>query len=127
MINDIYRYYIKKAISVDTFTYQAMSSIYSRRKLLHNGHQVSGVKLEKFFISYRRLKNQKYSVSIGLSCSGFSFYEHFNRKFTYVVFYIQNRQMCLSKKILYQYFIVFFCPAWDRLSSENILYVFTLH
>ena len=37
-------------------------------------------------------------------------------------FYIQNRKMCLSKKILYQYFVVF-CPADDRFSSENILYV----
>ena len=35
---------------------------------------------------------------------------------------IQNRKMCLSKKILYQYFAVF-CPADDRFSSENILYV----
>ena len=36
--------------------------------------------------------------------------------------YIQNHNMCLSKKILYQYFVVF-CPAWDSFSSENILYV----
>ena len=36
--------------------------------------------------------------------------------------YIQNHNMCLSKKILYQYFVVF-CPAWDSVSSENILYV----
>ena len=35
-------------------------------------------------------------------------------------FYIQNRQICLSKKILYQYIVVvFFCPAWDSFSSEN--------
>ena len=34
--------------------------------------------------------------------------------------------MCLSKNILYQCFIVF-CPAWDSLSSENILYVMSLH
>ena len=37
-------------------------------------------------------------------------------------FYIQNRKMCLSKKILYQYIVVF-CRAWDNFSSENILYV----
>ena len=30
--------------------------------------------------------------------------------------------MCLSKKILYQYFIAF-CPAWNSFSSKNILYV----
>ena len=41
-------------------------------------------------------------------------------------FYIQNRKMCLSKKILYQYFVVF-CPAWDSFFSENILYVITQH
>ena len=37
---------------------------------------------------------------------------------------IQNRKMCLSKNILYQYFFVF-CPALDTFSSENILYVVT--
>ena len=39
-------------------------------------------------------------------------------------FYIQNRKMSLSKKILYQYFVVvvFFCPTWDSFSSENIWY-----
>ena len=30
--------------------------------------------------------------------------------------------MCLNKKILYQYFVVFF-PSWDSFSSENIFYV----
>ena len=37
-------------------------------------------------------------------------------------FYIQDRKMCLSKKVLYQYIVVFF-PAWDSFSYENILYV----
>ena len=37
-------------------------------------------------------------------------------------FYIQNYKMCLSKKTLYQYFVVF-CPAWDSFSAENILYI----
>ena len=46
-----------------------------------------------FYISYRRLKIQKHSVSIGISCPGF-FYKHFQRHFTYAVFYIQNRKMC---------------------------------
>ena len=63
--------------------------------------QFSGMKLEKDIISYRRLKTQKHSVSIGFSCFGFYFHEHFNRQFTYAVFlYIQNRKMCLSKKVL---------------------------
>ena len=34
-------------------------------------------------------------------------------------FYIQNYRMCLSKKILYQYFV--FCPAWDSFPSENVI------
>ena len=41
-----------------------------------------GVKLSKFFISYRRLKTQKHLVSIDVFCSGIYFYEHFNRQFT---------------------------------------------
>ena len=40
-------------------------------------------------------------------------------------FYIQNGK-CFSKKILYQYFIVF-CPAWDNFSSENIWYDIPWH
>ena len=42
------------------------------------------------------------------------------------LFYVRNLKVCLSKKILYQYFVVF-CPAWDRFSSENILYVIAYH
>ena len=39
------------------------------------------------------------------------FYERFNRQFTYATLCIQNRKMCLSKKILYEYFVAFFCPG----------------
>ena len=49
--------------------------------------------LKKSFASYQRLKNQKHSVNISLSCCSFHFYEHFNKQFTYAVFYIQNRKM----------------------------------
>ena len=38
------------------------------------------------------------------------------------VFHIQDRKMCLSKMIVYQYFVTF-CPALGSFSSENILYV----
>ena len=31
------------------------------------------------FLSYRRLKTPKHSIDIGISYSGFSFHEHFNR------------------------------------------------
>ena len=36
--------------------------------------QLSSVKLKKFFLSYLCFKTQKFSVSIGLCCSGFPFY-----------------------------------------------------
>ena len=72
-------------------------------------------------ISYRRVKTQKHLVSIGLPCSAFPFYEHFNRQFTYAgIFYIQNRKMCLSKKILNQQIVVF-SLAWGNFSPEKIL------
>ena len=70
--------------------------------------QFPDLTLKKYFISYRRLKTQKYSVSIRFPCSGFSFCEHFNRKLTYAFFfYIPNRKMCFSEKILHQYFVLF--------------------
>ena len=50
--------------------------------------QLSGVKLNFKKKSYRRLKTPKHSVSVGHSCSDFSFYEHFNEHFfTYTVFF----------------------------------------
>ena len=53
---------------------------------------------------------------MGLSYSRFSFYEHFNRQFTYtVIFYIQKRKMCLGQKILHQYFVGFFLPCLEKL------------
>ena len=78
--------------------------------------------VKNVFISDQRLKTQKHSVSAGVFCSGFPFYEHFNRQFSEAFLYIQNRKMCLSKKISYQYFVVFYL-ARDRFSTENILYV----
>ena len=38
--------------------------------------------------------------------------------------YIQNRKMCLSETISYQYF-GFFCVAWGSFYSKNILYIIT--
>ena len=40
------------------------------------------------------------------------------------IFNIQSRNVCLSKKILYQYFDVF-SPAWGSFTSENISYEIT--
>ena len=82
--------------------------------------------VKNVFISDQRLKTQKHSVSAGVFCSGFPFYEHFNRQFSEASLYIQNRKMCLSKKISYQYFVVFYL-ARDRFSTENILYVIAQH
>ena len=53
----------------------------------------------------------QYSVSVGVSCSGFSFYENFNRQV------IQNRKMCLSEKIFCQY-SVDFLPCLGHLSKH---------
>ena len=58
------------------------------------------------------LKLRSPLLSIGISSVGFSFYEHSNSQFTYEVFYIQNRNVCLRKMILHQYFVVFY-PAWE--------------
>ena len=102
--------------------------------LLHNGNSCPQLswknktqkkqKKNKKIISCRRLKTHRHSVSIGPSCSGFSFYEHFNRQFTYAVFYIQNRTMRLIKKSLCQCFVAF-CPAWELLcwSEYNQLFI----
>ena len=90
-----------------------------RTKIASQPAQSSGAKLKKMFISYWHLKIHKLLVIICLSCPAFSFYEHFNRQLTYAVFYIQNRNISLNKKILYRYFVVF-CPVWDSFSSENI-------
>ena len=76
-------------------------------------------------ISYRRLEPQKYLVSIGLPCSGFPFYGHFNRQFTYAVFVIFNTVWCIWVKRFYTN-TLFFGPAWNSFSSENILYVIIL-
>ena len=40
----------------------------------------------KNFLSHRRLKTHRHSISIQRSSSGFSFYEHINRQFTHTVF-----------------------------------------
>ena len=37
-----------------------------------------------------------------------NYYKHFNRQFIYAVFYIQNRMVCLRKKIRYYCSVLFF-------------------
>ena len=84
---------------------------------------MSGVKLKFFFISYRPLKTQKHLVSIDIYYFGF-FMKSLTDNLLMQFFYVPDRTMCLIKKILQQYFIVF-CPVWDNFSSENNLYVIT--
>ena len=72
--------------------------------------RLSGVKLKLKKNSSFVLK-LKHSVSIGVSCSGFSFYENFNWQV------IQNRKMCLSEKIFCQYFVDFL-PCLGHLSKH---------
>ena len=87
---------------------------------------VAGLKLENVFISYQRLKNQKNSVTIGLYCfGGGGFMNFLMYNLLKQFFHIPNCTMCLSKEILYQYFILFiyffffsfFCPALDKLGD----------
>ena len=87
--------------------YQTMPDkkmIYVQRKLLHNGHSCPTWSSKKIF-SYRRFKTQKHWVSVGLSCSGFSFYGHFNRQLTYAVFVAFKTVRCVWAKI---FFVSFF-------------------
>ena len=92
----------------------------STGKLLQNGRSCPTGSLKKI-ISYRPLKFQKHSArNIGLPCSFCCFYEHFKQ-----LFYIQNRKMCFSKKILYQHFATFL-PARNSFISEKISHSFFL-
>ena len=79
---------------------------------------------EKIFYKLQSLKTHKHSVNLDLSWCGFYFFEHLNRLFTYVVFYIQNRKMFFSKNIFYQYFVVFLAIL-GKASSLKTFYIIT--
>ena len=64
------------------------------KKIALQRTQLSGMKL-LFFINYRHLKIQKHSVSMGLSCTFFSLYDHFSRQFTYAVLLIFKTVGCI--------------------------------
>ena len=82
-----------------------LRSSYVRRNLLHTDTVVwREVKKKIIIISYRRLKTHKHLVS--LFCCDFSFYEHSIGNLLMQLF-IFNAVMCLSKNILYQYFVPF--------------------
>ena len=70
-----------------------------------------------FFIRYHCLKTQNHSISMGLSCSAFSFYQDFNRQITYAVFYIQNRKTRLSKR-----YIPILCCFFALLGTASLLF-----
>ena len=72
------------------------------------------------FISYRRLKVQRHLVNVGISSSGF-FNEQFNRQIAYADFFIFKVLRCVWVKGFCTKTWLFFYPAWDTFSSENIL------
>ena len=78
--------------------------------------------VKKVFVSYRRLKTQKHSVSIGLFILVLLFMNILIGNLLKQFFCIQNCKMCLRKEILYQYFVVF-CPVWESFFPDNTLYV----
>ena len=63
--------------------------------------------VKKNFMSNCRLKTQKPSVSTGLYCFGF-FMNILIDNLLMQFIHVPNRTMRLSKKILYQYVVVFF-------------------
>ena len=70
----------------------------------------------------RCLKTQKHSVSMDLSCSGFSFYEHFSRQFTYSVFFIFIIVRYIWVKQFYTKPII-----WDFLPCLRLLLCFSVN
>ena len=83
------------------------------------------IQCEVNFFCKLLLKIQKHFVSIDFSCSGFSFHEHFNRQFTYGVFFIFKTPGCALVKRFYSNTLSHFWPVWDSFLTENILYVVT--
>ena len=100
-------------------------SIYVQRKLFHNGHTSLAWSWKIYKI--QTSKTHKNSVSTDCSSSGFSFYEHLSRQFTYSVFSIFKAVICFWVKRFYTNTLLFFCYAWDSFPSENVLYVITYH
>ena len=90
-------------ISTEHRTMSGKKLSYAQRKLLQNGHS-----------SLPEIKKNIFFMKLLIDYLLVQF------------FYIQNRNICLSKKISYQYFLIF-RPAWDSLPSENTLYVIKLH
>ena len=86
---------------------------------------ISKKKFFKIILSYLTLKFQKYSVSIVFLALVFLSVNILIDTLLMQFLYIQNRKMCLSKKI-YTKTLLLFCPAWDSF-LENILYIITQH
>ena len=90
-------------------------------KITSQQTQLSGMKLKKKY--YQHPKTQRHLVCIDLSCSGFSFYEHFNKQFVYVVFYIQNQKISLKKND----FILILCWFFVLLGTASPKKIFNIH
>ena len=111
-------------ISTGHETMSDKKSNYVQRKLFHNGHSCR-VSNQFVFISYSICFYKKHSVSIGFTRSGVSFYEHFNRQFTYAVSFIFKTVRYVSVKRFFTNSLIVVYAAWDSLSSKNILYFIT--
>ena len=86
---------------------------YVRQKLLQNGHNCL---VWSFFINSKAFGKP--------SCSSFSYYEHFNRQFTYAQFFFVFKMVrYVWVKSFYSNILLLFCPVWDSFSSKNILYI----
>ena len=70
-----------------------------------------------FWVTYV-LKLTRVQWIIDLSCSGFPFYEYLNRLFIQI--FIFKTVGCVWVKIFYTNTLLFFCPTWDRIPSENV-------
>ena len=96
----------------------------SKKQLRESKHHTQGVdqwKLRRADIlaliyTYSKLPTSKNSEAFSKPQA---LYALFFFSFFFQFFYIQNREMCLSKKNLNQYFVDF-CPARNSIFSENI-------
>ena len=76
-------------------------------KAASQGTKLSDNKLIFFVTSYQHFKTQAFGNHRPFLI-WFYFYYYFNRQFSFAIpFYVQNRKICLSKNIFYQYFVGF--------------------
>ena len=79
--------YFKVEYGKSEYQHQTSDNVWQKIELCPTKAASQQTQLPDFFISYQRLETQKYSVSIGLSGSGFSFYEHFHLLMQFFVYF----------------------------------------